>query len=71
MDLCPQSDVSAFKYAVYVSHSFLSKEQASFNFTAVVIIHSNFEVKKRVNLSLLPVFPLLFAMKWWDWLLWF
>ena len=25
-DLCPQSDVSAFKYAIYVSHSFISKE---------------------------------------------
>ena len=30
--LCQQSDVSAFKYAVYVCHSFSSKEQASFNF---------------------------------------
>ena len=31
-NLCQQSDVSAFKYAVYVCHSFSSKEQASFNF---------------------------------------
>ena len=25
-DLCPQSNISAFKYAIYVSHSFISKE---------------------------------------------
>ena len=25
---------------------------------------------KKENLSLLPLFPLLFAMKWWDWMLW-
>ena len=25
---------------------------------------------KRINLSLFPLFTLLFAMKWWDWMLW-
>ena len=30
MDLCWQSNVCAFKYAVRVGHSFSSKEQASF-----------------------------------------
>ena len=25
---------------------------------------------RRENLSLLPLFPLLFAMKWWDWFSW-
>ena len=30
-DLCWQSNVSAFKYAVYVGHNFPSKEQASFH----------------------------------------
>ena len=30
MDLCWQSDVSAFYYAVYVRHSFPSKKQESF-----------------------------------------
>ena len=30
MDLCWQSNVSAFRYAVQVGHSFSSKEQASF-----------------------------------------
>ena len=41
-DLCWQSDVSAFYYAVYVCHSFPSKEQTSFHFIAVLIIHSDF-----------------------------
>ena len=35
-DLCWQSDVSAFLYAVSVGHSFVSKEQVSFNFMTVV-----------------------------------
>ena len=42
MDLCWQSNVSAFKYAVWVSHSFSSKEQASVNFVATVTIWSDF-----------------------------
>ena len=41
-NLCQQSDVSAFQYAVYVCHSFASKEQVSFNFMAVVTICSDF-----------------------------
>ena len=32
MELCWQSDVSAFYYAVQVCHRFSSKEQVSFNF---------------------------------------
>ena len=36
MDLCRQSDVSAFEYAVSVGHSFPSKEQAFSNFVAAV-----------------------------------
>ena len=35
MDLCWQSDVSAFEYAIKVCHSFPFKEQACFNFRAV------------------------------------
>ena len=34
MELCQQSNVSAFYYAVAVGHSFSSKEQASCNFMA-------------------------------------
>ena len=37
MDLCWQSNISAFQYAVQVCHSFSSKEQVSFNFMAVTI----------------------------------
>ena len=32
MDLCWQSNVSAFEYAIYVVHNFPSKEKASFKF---------------------------------------
>ena len=46
MDLCWQSDVSAFLYAVQVCHSFSSKEQVSFNFMAVVTIFSDFGAEK-------------------------
>ena len=42
MDLCWQSNVSAFEYAVYVGHNFPSKEQASFNFMAAITIYSDF-----------------------------
>ena len=42
MDLCWQSNVSAFEYATYVGHNFSSKEQASFNFMVAVIIFSDF-----------------------------
>ena len=35
-------NVSAFKYALYVGHSFSSKEQVSFNFMATVTICSDF-----------------------------
>ena len=37
MAVCQQSNVSAFKYAVYVCHSFSSKEQVSFNFMVEVM----------------------------------
>ena len=42
MDLCWQSNVSAFQYAIQVGHNFSSKEQASFNFMAAVTICSDF-----------------------------
>ena len=41
MDLCWQSNVSAVQYAVYVGHSFSSKEQAYFNFMVAVTICSD------------------------------
>ena len=43
---------------------FLPKEQVSFNFMAAVTICSDFGAPK-YSLSLFPLFPHLFAMKWW------
>ena len=37
---------------------------------ATVTIHSEFRAQERGNQSLLPPFPLLFAMKWWDQMPW-
>ena len=42
MDLCQQSDVSAFQYAVLVGHSFPSKVQACSHFMAAVTVCSDF-----------------------------
>ena len=43
--------------------------QVSFNFMTAVTICSDFGAKK-IKSPLLPIFPLLFAMKWWDWMPW-
>ena len=51
-----------FKHAVYVGHSFSSKEQVYFTIMAAVIICSDFEAQGN-SLSLFPLFPYLFAMK--------
>ena len=42
MDLCWQSIVSAFQYAVQIAYSFFSKEQVSFKFMAAVNICTDF-----------------------------
>ena len=47
----------------------LNKEQASFNFMATVTICSDFGVQEN-SLSVFPLFPLLFAMKWWELMSW-
>ena len=47
MDLCWQSNVSAFEYAVQVGDSFSSKEQASFKFMPSVTIWSDLGVQKK------------------------
>ena len=46
-DLCWQSNVSAFEYAVWVGHNFSSKEQVSFNFMAAVTMCSDFGAQKK------------------------
>ena len=50
MDLCWQSNVSAFEYAVYIKKvglNFSSKEQTSFNFMAAVTICSDFGAQNK------------------------
>ena len=42
VDLCQQSNVSAFLYAVEVCHCFPCKDKESFNFMAAVTIHCDF-----------------------------
>ena len=59
MDLCWQSNVSAFEYAVYVGHYFSSKEQASFNFMAAVTIYSDFGAPKIKSVTVSIVSPLI------------
>ena len=49
---------------------FPSKKQVSSNFTGTVTVCSDFWSPVRENLSLLLLFPLLFAMKFWDWMPW-
>ena len=46
-----QSTVSAFEYAVYVAHSFCSKEQTFFNFMAAVTICSYFGVQEKRSVT--------------------
>ena len=52
MDFDQQSDVSTFQYAVYVYHSFPSKEQVPFNYMAAVILEP--KKIKSIILSTLP-----------------
>ena len=54
-----QSDVSAFEYGC----------QASFSFMATVTVCIDFGAQEN-KMSLLPLFLLLFAMKWWDQIPW-
>ena len=49
--------------------AFLSKGQELFNFMAAITICSDFGAQKN-SLPLFPLFPHLFAMKWWDWMSW-
>ena len=46
MDLCQQSNVSAFQHIVWVCHHFPAKEQLSSDFMAAVTIHSNFRAQE-------------------------
>ena len=57
MDLCWQSNASAFEYAIYVGNSFSSKEQVSFNFMAADTIYSDFGAQKGKSLTVSIVSP--------------
>ena len=46
--------------------AFLPRSKQSFNFLDAVTIHSDFSAQENKNLLLFPLFPLLFALKWWD-----
>ena len=59
MNVCWESDVSAFQYVIQVCPSFNSKEKLSFNFTAAVTILSDFgalENKVCYSFHFLPIF---------------
>ena len=49
---------------------FFFKEHASFDFMAAVTICSDFGAQENESLSQFPLFPHLFAMKWWDQMPW-
>ena len=51
------------RFVVGLSRFASSKEQASFNFVAVITVRSAFGAQENKNLSLFPLFPHLFAMK--------
>ena len=53
-----------------VCHSFLSKEQAPFNFMPAVAFHSDFGAQEKKTCHCFHFCPLLFAMKWWDRMPW-
>ena len=64
MDLCWQSDISAFEYTILVCHSFSSKEQVSFNFMSEVTIYSDFGAQENKIRYCLHFFP--FYLPWSD-----
>ena len=57
-DLCWQSNLSAFKYALYVCHSFSSKEYMFFNFMAAVTVCSDFGAQENKGCHYFHCFPI-------------
>ena len=57
---------NVYRYVIIFS----SKEQASFKFTAALIISSDFGAPKNKVSHCFHWFPHLFAMKWWDQMPW-
>ena len=61
-------DIFVFEYTLCF-HSFLFKEQESFNFIAAVTVCSDFGSQENKMCHCFHFFPI-FAMKWWDWMPW-
>ena len=59
-DLCQQSNVSAFEYAIWVGHNFSSKEQASYNFMTVLTICSDCGAPQIKSVTVSIVSPSIF-----------
>ena len=58
MNLSLQSNGSAFWYAVYVGHSFYSKDQLSFNFMTAVTLCSDFGAQENKDSHCFHCFPI-------------
>ena len=57
VDVCWQSDVSAFQYAISVCHSFPSKKQTSSNLITAITVGNDFRDKRKsVTVSLISPF---------------
>ena len=64
MDLCQQSNVSAFQHTVWVCHSFPAKKQSSSDFMTVVTTCSDFKAQEEEICHYFhPSIPLLFTIK--------
>ena len=57
VDLCWQSNVSAFQHTVYVCHHFPAEKRLSSDFTATVTIHSNFGAQEEEIYHYFCIFP--------------
>ena len=57
MDLCWQSNASAFQHTVYVCHSFPAKKQLSSDCMAAVTIYSDFVAEEEEICHYFHLFP--------------
>ena len=58
MDLCWQSNVSAFQHTIYICHGFPAKKQSYSNFMAAVTIHSDFRAQEEEICHYFHISPL-------------
>ena len=57
LDLCQQSNVSAFQHTVQVCHCFPAKKQSSSDFMAVVTVHSDLGAQEEEICPCFHLFP--------------